>query len=278
MRSSSFVAGETGHRRSHCPRSRNGCLTCKGRKVRCNERRPRCYHCQRLNLECVWKDTESRRLSPLENGGAVNPPESNIRDLEANKPSASAHFFDFAQPMTHPTEAFPFYQDIYMPDFTGFTSSGHALYERALSTDEDSLRLPLARRQSPQQSTIQSPVANVDGETLLSLDLPPILDPVENGPKRASARELLQNMAASSPMLRCSIAAFEAIQSNSAGEQADYQQYYDKAANGLSEIFQKSEEEMILRNTELKYVLTTIFFLTYINVCLFDTTWIYCLG
>ncbi|THZ10837.1 hypothetical protein D6C95_00266 [Aureobasidium pullulans] len=25
------------------------------RKVRCNEQRPRCSHCERLNLQCAWK-------------------------------------------------------------------------------------------------------------------------------------------------------------------------------------------------------------------------------
>ncbi|KAG4416680.1 hypothetical protein IFR04_010198 [Cadophora malorum] len=37
------------------PRSKSGCLTCRRRKVRCNEHRPRCSHCERLNLECLWR-------------------------------------------------------------------------------------------------------------------------------------------------------------------------------------------------------------------------------
>jgi hypothetical protein len=36
-------------------RSRNGCLTCRRRKVRCDEQRPRCSHCERLNLQCRWR-------------------------------------------------------------------------------------------------------------------------------------------------------------------------------------------------------------------------------
>ncbi|KAH8646850.1 fungal-specific transcription factor domain-containing protein [Xylariales sp. PMI_506] len=36
-------------------RSKEGCLTCRRRKVRCNEQRPRCSHCERLNLECRWR-------------------------------------------------------------------------------------------------------------------------------------------------------------------------------------------------------------------------------
>ncbi|EPE04633.1 zinc c6 finger domain protein [Ophiostoma piceae UAMH 11346] len=36
-------------------RSREGCLTCKRRKVKCDEQRARCSHCERLNLECKWR-------------------------------------------------------------------------------------------------------------------------------------------------------------------------------------------------------------------------------
>ncbi|KAN0114419.1 hypothetical protein V8E51_003963 [Hyaloscypha variabilis] len=37
------------------PRSRNGCLTCKQRRVRCDEHRPVCGHCARLDLECNFR-------------------------------------------------------------------------------------------------------------------------------------------------------------------------------------------------------------------------------
>ena len=35
-------------------RSRAGCWTCRGRKVKCDEVRPRCGPCKRLNRECDW--------------------------------------------------------------------------------------------------------------------------------------------------------------------------------------------------------------------------------
>ncbi|KAJ5440469.1 Protein of unknown function DUF3468 [Penicillium cf. griseofulvum] len=210
-----IVAREETHRRPYGPRSRNGCLTCKRRKVRCNERRPRCYHCQRLNLECDWKAGEPRQ-TPVQND--ADPFKSNP-----------------------PTEGFSMFQNVYFPDFGDFTTLGNTSYEQTRSSDADS---PNSQRQ--RQSPQQSPVANPDVESSLHLHLPPILDPVENGPRCASARELLESMAASSTMLRSSIAAFEAIQSGNAGGMADYQQHYDNAA------------------TEL-YVLATIFFLTYIN-------------
>ncbi|KAL4974720.1 hypothetical protein BDW66DRAFT_167575 [Aspergillus desertorum] len=37
------------------PRRRTGCLTCRARKVRCDETRPTCANCTRLRLQCVYK-------------------------------------------------------------------------------------------------------------------------------------------------------------------------------------------------------------------------------
>lgn len=263
-----LIAREDTHRRPYGPRSRNGCLTCKRRKVRCNERRPRCYHCQRLNLECDWKLNEPYRRSPLQND--TDPSKSNVA-LEVNQLSPSPQLFDF-ESMTAPTQGFHMFQNVYFPDFGDFTALGNTSYEQARSSDAGSPSSSLPPRQSPQQS----PVANLDVESSLHLHLPPILDPVENGPRCASARELLESMATSSPMLRSSIAAFEAIQSGSAGGTADHQQHYDNAATELSQKFEKSAGGITISNNELRYVLATIFFLTYINVGSFDSAPICC--
>ncbi|KAJ5764314.1 hypothetical protein N7533_002995 [Penicillium manginii] len=37
------------------PRRRTGCLTCRARKVRCDEAKPSCANCDRLRLRCVFK-------------------------------------------------------------------------------------------------------------------------------------------------------------------------------------------------------------------------------
>ncbi|KAH9204654.1 hypothetical protein DL95DRAFT_280686, partial [Leptodontidium sp. 2 PMI_412] len=33
-----------------------GCLTCRKRKVKCDEAKPICGRCQRLRRECTWSD------------------------------------------------------------------------------------------------------------------------------------------------------------------------------------------------------------------------------
>ncbi|ERT00096.1 hypothetical protein HMPREF1624_03465 [Sporothrix schenckii ATCC 58251] len=40
--------------RRNYPRSRNGCLTCRQRKKKCDETRPQCVGCTRNKLSCVW--------------------------------------------------------------------------------------------------------------------------------------------------------------------------------------------------------------------------------
>ncbi|KAK0387215.1 hypothetical protein NLU13_5528 [Sarocladium strictum] len=40
-------------------RTKDGCLTCKRRRVRCNLERPRCGHCSRLQLDCSWSGPPS---------------------------------------------------------------------------------------------------------------------------------------------------------------------------------------------------------------------------
>ncbi|KAJ5139896.1 Major facilitator superfamily domain general substrate transporter [Penicillium atrosanguineum] len=37
------------------PRRRTGCLTCRARKVRCDEAKPSCANCDRLRLRCVYR-------------------------------------------------------------------------------------------------------------------------------------------------------------------------------------------------------------------------------
>lgn len=37
------------------PRRRTGCLTCRARKVRCDETKPSCSNCDRLHISCVYR-------------------------------------------------------------------------------------------------------------------------------------------------------------------------------------------------------------------------------
>ncbi|PTB45826.1 hypothetical protein M441DRAFT_43815 [Trichoderma asperellum CBS 433.97] len=54
-------------------RVRSGCLTCRSRKVKCDELRPVCQNCKRLKRSCVYKPRKSRQYqyqrSPPRNTG-----------------------------------------------------------------------------------------------------------------------------------------------------------------------------------------------------------------
>lgn len=47
--------------KQHRFRSLTGCLTCRRRKKKCNEKKPTCVGCARNSLQCVWPATNSRR-------------------------------------------------------------------------------------------------------------------------------------------------------------------------------------------------------------------------
>jgi len=50
----SAVGGRRPGTRQSKSRSRNGCWTCRQRKVKCDEGRPTCSSCARLGRDCVW--------------------------------------------------------------------------------------------------------------------------------------------------------------------------------------------------------------------------------
>ncbi|KAL4963762.1 Rh-like protein/ammonium transporter [Aspergillus stella-maris] len=47
----------------HAPRSKNGCITCRRRKVKCGEERPICRRCSALGLSCEWGGVKRGRSS-----------------------------------------------------------------------------------------------------------------------------------------------------------------------------------------------------------------------
>ena len=60
---------------------------CRRRKVRCNEIRPICGHCSRLNLECRWRPANS---SIVQANGSGNSPATSSGRPRAGGSSASS--------------------------------------------------------------------------------------------------------------------------------------------------------------------------------------------
>jgi hypothetical protein len=60
---------------------------CSRRKVRCNEQKPRCSHCERLNLQCAWKPVTRMNQIPRqqsENGNAGHEAGIDIRSQDSS--------------------------------------------------------------------------------------------------------------------------------------------------------------------------------------------------
>lgn len=59
-------------RRTHA-KSRLGCLTCKRRRVKCNEGRPECASCKRLGLRCGYPSQSQPQTAGAITAGRVGP-------------------------------------------------------------------------------------------------------------------------------------------------------------------------------------------------------------
>ncbi|KAJ4312859.1 hypothetical protein N0V84_009713 [Fusarium piperis] len=66
------------HRRPH-RKSRNGCLNCKKRKVKCDETKPMCFNCMRFNVPCSFDPHSPPTYGPM--------PKALSDELEASQKS-----------------------------------------------------------------------------------------------------------------------------------------------------------------------------------------------
>ncbi|UKZ51734.1 hypothetical protein TrVGV298_005497 [Trichoderma virens] len=74
-------------RRRYAPRTRQGCLTCRARRKRCDNQRPICHTCTRINAECRWPDKlqisdDRRGANSLQNQDRSTVILSNLESLD----------------------------------------------------------------------------------------------------------------------------------------------------------------------------------------------------
>ncbi|KAL6704833.1 hypothetical protein ACN47E_007516 [Coniothyrium glycines] len=116
--------------RKFAPRSRTGCLTCRQRRKRCDNRQPRCENCTRLNLTCDWQAPRrvvativSRPTSPrtqLSVPQSLHPPgglwDSPLIDSIAEKQQLLHYYIEAFVPSVS-VAAIPtsFYTSLYVP-------------------------------------------------------------------------------------------------------------------------------------------------------------------
>lgn len=71
-------------------RVRSGCLICRQRRKKCDETRPRCQKCQRMELDCHWpRDFTFRNSGPGIDEVTGEPMEQLDRDIRTAKPGSA---------------------------------------------------------------------------------------------------------------------------------------------------------------------------------------------
>lgn len=124
-------------RRNH-PRSKNGCLTCRSKRKKCDEVRPICTGCIRSNLECTWptpdkSQAEEQLSSQIDGVLNVNDPNQRLIDTVATL-SAGLMFSQGGTTAPLPIRVAPTYGNLaYLSD------SSRPLYQQYLDFTAEQL-------------------------------------------------------------------------------------------------------------------------------------------
>ncbi|KAH0527502.1 hypothetical protein TsFJ059_002502 [Trichoderma semiorbis] len=265
-------------------RSRCGCLTCKRRKVKCDEQRPRCSHCERLNLECKWRPhhaptlskqrqdangesgTSSNQLTLSPSGTDRSPTTSGLRTLQAMD-----EVFDYASFMWDPGSSL-WQQE--SPDMaTSMVINTNIIEPTAyINRHMDPLIInsysdTATIQENGDQTLDQSSSATSERlmEFFAKSATPPILAGVESQRKWFSIRQGLVSMSKSSRVLRCAILAFSntlLCRSNMSWAFAD-QNHYEEAT---MEVEAQDPDSFNEHSLARECLLAALFFLSYVGI------------
>ncbi|ORY02553.1 putative Zn(II)2Cys6 transcription factor-like protein [Clohesyomyces aquaticus] len=114
--------------RKFAPRSRQGCLTCRARRKRCDGQRPDCQNCTRLNVKCEWQiqrqivsQTPTRSMSVVSDNGtllrrSVDPWSAFSGDEGSEKRHLLSYYIDgYVPSISVATTPHSFYTRLYIP-------------------------------------------------------------------------------------------------------------------------------------------------------------------
>ncbi|KAH6889732.1 hypothetical protein B0T10DRAFT_561317 [Thelonectria olida] len=263
-------------------RSREGCLTCKRRKVKCDEQRPRCSHCERLNMECKWRpqarSTAQRRQQPA-NDMSGPAPDQNLSPGTEPSPGNSvfqpAHavdeVFDYASFMWNDSGD-SFWQQV-SPDMNqGLESHMLAAHSQITFPDRTAFANPFPAPSLSQSNDSQDKLALPQGgEKLMEFFVnsvnPPIISEVETQKKWVSTRQAVVEMANASSMVRYAILAFSNLllcrQDGTWTMTMGEQNYYEHA---VAEVASRDGQPMVEHSPGREYLLAALFFVSYIDI------------
>lgn len=257
------------------------------RKVRCNEQKPRCSHCERLNLECTWhRPSTQRNVSSTAQFQSKQLQQSSLvstssRSLDISEYSAIFNS-TWDEAMLLSPSSWPNYSMAVPFDPEPFPQSIGATWPSLPLTN------PTQDVGSPRNSLISvevgvqgastgTQISSDDGassmeneyllDSFLQIFMPPILVPVEVGPKLATTRAFFASMSSKSSMVKLAVMAFSALQLSRSQNAMyiDYQPFYDRASQELRRVLAAGTLADV-RRQELEHLLAAIFLLTYADV------------
>ncbi|KAI0152372.1 hypothetical protein F4776DRAFT_659299 [Hypoxylon sp. NC0597] len=261
------------------------------RKVRCNEIRPICGHCSRLNLECRWRPSNSVLLT----NGVKDNPSAGQEKSDSNDNRNSGILQASTQPTT--SSAQESFDDVF--NYASFMWDGSDIWKppswgnQDLSTVDQTV--PNAMMTPTFSASLSPPVGNTfeisqtsnnsDGFSVLEghatpfsipsgdrvlLDyfvqsvVPPIIAQVETQSKWASMRQTLTSMSQSSSMLRHAILTFSSLLLSRQSEVlADTtRRHYAQTVAELA----KQNTQYVNESLNRAAMLATFFFLSYVDL------------
>jgi hypothetical protein len=251
------------------------------RKVRCDETRPLCGHCQRLRLDCRWNDRRTKSASAWDfdeaneasNNAAPSVSEGRDGSIGTCIERPSHEFAAAPQAMIDLDLNEVFDYASFMWDGSGI---GYPLPQTGGQTElnqtSDGGTID-GFNDSAELMTWPSPSAVPLSESAL-LDLfsrsnaPPILVTVESNLRWSTIRKLFASMASTSAMVRHAVLAFSSLRQLGVGNHDTQSRlYYEKSKNALIEMLEKRKQDVKdFDNSQVTYALAVLFVLVYVDL------------
>ncbi|KZL68746.1 C6 finger domain protein [Colletotrichum tofieldiae] len=280
-------------------------MTHRRRKVKCDEYRPRCSHCERLNLECKWRPqsgtTAYSMLAAAGPSGSGRSPAIPSHATDASMSPAASAF----QPLQAVDEIFDYAR--FMWDAGDAWQQVNPGASQQMRVDGQVLRShyggqPPGGRQAPLTSSPPdfsfsdgtvidglpdpSPVPDASGQSeqvmalhVLTEDdrlmdyfsrvvVPPILAEVETQKKWLAIRQAVVEMASASQMVKWSALAFSnlMLSRREGAWVASPEDHYQKAVSEVAACDDESSPATENSGSRRESLLATLFFLSYVDI------------
>lgn len=253
-------------------RSKDGCNTCRKRRVRCNQQRPKCSHCTRLNLDCSWKSKatqdgdllsdqragkQDRNVTSNLAAGTTRPPtpQSNV---SANPSVSLEKTFDFASFLWDQSVPEDPFDDPLSSQWTPGTSS---ILAAGVSPDFSNTGNSIA-------TTSQSLSVPQLLEYFKQSDAPPILAPIETRARWNTMRDLMLSMTTDSSMVRNAVLVFSVMQvyKGNARSTSAFNTFYVQSQEQLTSSVIDLQTQVEGSGGKVQQMLVAAFLLSYVDL------------